>query len=292
MTLGCILSANESHMNLFVLLQDTRAGNLLQTAQGRPACVNEDSTFHLPKFPGPAGRHFQPSAVNAAPVMMSFPLAVPAFPPAVDVGAPSSSQSDSAVSTASMQTAAEKKKFTRAATKELISKLDELLPPVDANVHMNSTVRSCGSRALGRTGRSLISILQDAAMVVRHKKTVLEMARQAQLSHQQGNLRAVNGRARSDARTKGRKGKSKLSSGSSSQPVPAPAFLWPCPQAPPAPIGLFKQAMVSSHSIITIEVVFPSCHITSISAGFVDLIQQRCVSLSSRSVSCLDSIRC
>jgi len=135
----------------------------------------------------------------------------------------------------------EKKKETRAATKEIIAALDALLPPTSTSsqsqrVSDRVKSRSCGSRSLGRTGRSLIAILQDAAALVRHKKARIESQTQKHLEMRQARAKALE-----------------------SARVP----------------GILKGGMLSSLSMLTIEVSFPTCQITSVGSGFVSLIQQR-----------------
>ena len=172
---------------------------------------------------------------SAASISMPFPRTMPAFPPSVDAKTAASAQREGFDSSAaSMQRLAKMKKVTRASTKALIAKLDELLPPVNVNRQMESNALSRSSRTLGDSGRSFISILQDAAIAVTHKKNVLKMA------HQNRNLGAVD---------------------------------------------TFKKVMMSNQSMPTIEVVFPSCLITSVSADFIGLIHKRCVSLSLHSMN-------
>ena len=49
------------------------------------------------------------------------------------------------------------------------------------------------------------------------------------------------------------------------------------PNMPTEVPGILKGIMLSSFSMLMIEVSFPTCQITSVGAGFVSLIQQRCV---------------
>ena len=69
-----------------------------------------------------------------------------------------------------MWAAAEKKKVMRAATKELYTKLDALLPPTRSAYDLDADMlggQAAKSRVVGRTGRSLIEILHDAVHCVK-----------------------------------------------------------------------------------------------------------------------------
>lgn len=75
-------------------------------------------------------------------------------------------------------TSAEKKKITRAATKEIIAALDALLPPARIILQPRrgeGRTQSCGAQSFGRTGRSLIAILQDAAAVIKIKRAHVDL---------------------------------------------------------------------------------------------------------------------
>lgn len=71
---------------------------------------------------------------------------------------------------AALMRAAEKKKVMRAATKELYTKLDALLPPTRSAYDFDAEMldgQAVKSRMVGRTGRSLIEILHDAVHCVK-----------------------------------------------------------------------------------------------------------------------------
>ena len=75
-------------------------------------------------------------------------------------------------------TSAQKKKITQASTKEITAALDSLLPPTSTTApsqRKGGGGRSCGSRSFGRTGRSLLAILQDAAALAKLKRAHIDV---------------------------------------------------------------------------------------------------------------------
>lgn len=91
-------------------------------------------------------------------------------------------------------TLAQKKKITRAAFKNVITALDALLPATNTTSPSQRGClgsRSCGSRSMGRTGRSLIAILQDATASVKLKKAQIESQTQAYLEMRQERTKAM-----------------------------------------------------------------------------------------------------
>ena len=226
-------------------------------------------------------------------------------------------------------TSAQKKKVSRATTKEIIAVLDALLPPTSTSSESKRDCRlgsrSCGARSLGGTGRSLIAILQDAAALVKLKKGQMGLQKHTQTKMSQ---------RRASAHTRGVHFPGLphaflvlfvfipsffCSLGVAIRPCPTnthhpylPLSLSPstvlvstkaalagplCKQKkndgaavhfemepPPIPrptevAGIIKGGMMASFSVLTVEVSFPACQITSVGSGFVSLIQERCVSV-------------
>ena len=120
-------------------------------------------------------------------------------------------------------TIAQQKKITQAATKEIIAVLDALLLPNSAtslSERGRGRSRSCGLRSLGGSGRSLIKILQDSAALVKHKKSWMGLIH-----------------------------KSRKDVALSRSPL----------QLMPTDTGIFRKGLLSTSSVLTIEVSFPSC---------------------------------
>ena len=148
---------------------------------------------------------------------------------------------------AALMGAAEKKKAMRAATKELYSKLDALLPPTRSALDLDADMlggQAVKSRVVGRTGRSLIEILNDAVHCVKmHHGT------------------ARGWKPRKGRRGSGRRGKKDAGAAAHREPgfmeSAALAPVHPCETrarvtAPHLEPGILQMSMLSSQSILCI----------------------------------------
>ena len=190
-----------------------------------------------------------PTGDDSNRIFFSTPTCVTAIK--ADIAADSTKTKAKSSTNEEMMSAAQKKKMTRAVTKELITTLDSLLPAVSASRRAESDpdgpLHSCGARALGRTGRSLLSILHDAA------KTV------AQTTASKGFPALKYGQLRAKRRS----------------PDSATHALRQCAKesAVTTRHSLYREMMLSSRSMLAFEVHFPDCGILAAGAGFVAMLE-------------------
>ena len=167
----------------------------------------------------------------------------------IDHASTTETPSPDADAAALMWAAAEKKKVMRAATKELYTKLDALLPPTHSAYDLDADMlggQAAKSRVVGRTGRSLIEILHDAVHCVK-----MYHGTAPGWKHRKG--RRVSGRrSKKDAGAAAHREEGLMESAALAPVHPCETLARARVTAPHLEPGILQMSMLSSQSILCI----------------------------------------